>query len=219
MKILKAYPILLLLAFFASNYTAFANPLDEKEKEGLQLMREEEKLAHDVYTILYGKWQLRPFSNIARSESRHFEAIGFLLQAYNLEDPAYEEPGKFRNEELAALYDSLVSKGSESLVAALEVGAFIEEVDIKDLQELLEAKPEKSIATVYENLLWGSENHLRAFTRNVSFRQNEYIPKVLSMATYSEIVGVDQQVNRRGNGNRLRACGRQNRGAANCRRR
>ncbi|WP_045031431.1 DUF2202 domain-containing protein [Draconibacterium sediminis] len=219
MKTLKFYSALFLLTFFVSLGSTFANSLTEEEKAGLQLMREEEKLAHDVYTVLYEKWQLMPFSNITRSETRHFEAIGFLLETYKLEDPAYEEPGKFRNMELAALYDSLVAKGSESLVAALEVGAFIEEVDIKDLQELLEAKPEGQIATVYENLLWGSENHIRAFTHNLSFRDQEYTPKVLSEATYAEIVGANQQHGQNGKRMGQRACGVCNQGGAKCRNR
>ncbi|WP_340111530.1 DUF2202 domain-containing protein [Maribellus mangrovi] len=219
MKTLKFYVGLLLLTFIFSVYTTFANTLSEKEKAGLQLMREEEKLAHDVYTVLYEKWQLRPFSNISQSETRHFEAVGVLLETYNLEDPAFEKPGKFKNQELAALYDSLVAIGSETLVAALEVGAFIEEVDIKDLQELLDAKPESQIATVYENLLWGSKNHLRAFTRNLSMRDQEYTPKVLSAATYSEIVGAKQQPGCGGNGMKQRARRGCNNGGPNCRNR
>jgi len=194
-------------------------PLSEKEKAGLQLMREEEKLAHDVYTVLFDKWQLRPFSNISQSETRHFEAVGYLLETYNLEDPAYEEPGKFRNNELEELYDSLVARGSESLMAALEVGAFIEEVDIKDLQELLDARPETQIAEVYENLLWGSKNHLRAFTRNLSVRDQEYAPKVLSAANYSEIVGSSQQAGCGGKGMKQNACGKRNRCGGGCRNR
>lgn len=219
MKTLKFNSALMLLTLFTGLNYSFANALTENEKAGLQLMREEEKLAHDVYTVLFEKWQLLPFSNITRSESRHFEAIGYLLETYNLEDPAYEEPGKFRNKELAELYDSLVAKGAESLVAALEVGAFIEEVDIKDLQELLEAKPEAQIATVYENLLRGSENHIRAFTRNLSFRDQVYTPKVLSVAAYAEIVGINQQPACNGKRMRQRACGTRNNGGAKCRNR
>jgi hypothetical protein len=167
------------------------------EKAGLQLMREEEKLAQDVYTVLYEKWQLRPFSNIARSETRHFEAVGYLLETYNLEDPAYPEPGKFKNPELAALYDSLVARGSESLVAALEVGAFIEEVDIKDLNELLALNPDSTISVVYENLLRGSGNHLRAFTGQLASRNIVYKATVLEPDIYAAIVSSEHQ---QGNG-------------------
>jgi hypothetical protein len=167
--------------------------LTKEEKQGIQLMREEEKMAHDVYSVLFEKWQLRPFSNISGSESRHFEAIGYLLETFEIEDPAINEPGKFRNRELSALYDSLVDKGMESLTAALEVGAFIEEVDIRDLKELIGSTSNENIRTVYSNLLNGSENHLRAFTRNLSWRDATYTPKVLDPAVYAEIAEIEVQ--------------------------
>ena len=218
MKTFFVYPAMLLLGLLIAE-GAYSRDLSKKEKAGLQLMREEEKLAHDVYTVLYEKWQLRPFSNILQSETRHFEAVGYLLETHKVKDPAYSESGKFRHKELSVLYDSLVTRGSESLIAALEVGAFIEEVDIKDLQELLAAKPNAQIAAVYENLLWGSENHLRAFTRNLSFRDQQYTPKVLSKKTYTEITGVDQQPGCSGKGMGQKACGMRNGGGTNCRNR
>lgn len=167
------------------------------EKEGLQLMREEEKLAHDVYTVLYEKWQLPIFNNISNSESRHFDAVGYLLETYEINDPAFSEIGKFRNKELSDLYDSLLTKGSKSLLAALEVGAFIEEVDIKDLDDLLAMKPDSTISMVYENLLRGSGNHLRAFTGQLASRNTDYKPLVLEPELYAVVVNSEHQ---RGNG-------------------
>ncbi len=173
------------------------NELSDAQKQGLQLMREEEKLAHDVYTVLFEKWELPVFRNISNSESRHFEAVGYLLETYDVEDISYSEPGKFKNQDIAVLYDSLVMKGRQSLQDALEVGAYIEEVDIKDLLEQLDLKPDETIATVYENLLRASGNHLRAFTGQLSFRYEEYTPTVLTTETYAAIVNSQIQ---RGNG-------------------
>ncbi len=45
--------------------------ISEAEAEGILLMREEEKLARDVYLTLYDKWGLRTFTNIAGAESTH----------------------------------------------------------------------------------------------------------------------------------------------------
>lgn len=181
----------------------YSEDLTAAEKEGLQLMREEEKLAHDVYTVLYEKWQLPIFSNISNSESRHFDAVGYLLETYNVEDPAFTETGKFRNKELTGLYDSLITKGSVSLIAALEVGAYIEEVDIKDLNDLLALNSDSTIAIVYENLLRGSGNHLRAFTGQLAFRDLDYKPAILTPELYSAIINTEHQ---RGN---EKACVRQ----------
>jgi len=189
------------LLFLALQFNGYSQSvsISASEQEGILLMREEEKLAHDVYTLLYDKWQLQPFSNISGSESRHFEAMGYLLETFEMNDPSYSKAGKFRNRELAALYDSLISRGSESLLAALEVGAYIEEVDIRDLKELIEDTSNDTISTVYSNLLRGSENHLRAFTRQLSWRDTEYVPTVLDAETYSAIVGTSNQCGNRNN--------------------
>jgi hypothetical protein len=184
---------ILLLTNLAFIQTASATKLSDAEKEGLQLMREEEKLAHDVYTVLYEKWQLPIFNNISNSESRHFEAVGYLLETYEISDPALPEIGKFRNKELSALYNSLITQGNESLLAALEVGAYIEEVDIKDLHDLLAMNPEPKIAVVYENLLRGSENHIRAFTGQLQSRGKEYQLEILKDEEFQQIIQAQHQ--------------------------
>jgi hypothetical protein len=51
------------------------------------------------------------------------------------------------------------------LEEALYVGVFIEEMDIKDLTEFMEATTQKRIDRVMANLCAGSCNHLEAFTR------------------------------------------------------
>ena len=157
-------------------------------KKGLQLMREEEKLAHDVYLALYEKWKIPVFSNIARSESRHFDAVGYLLDTFKIKDPAYEKIGKFRNKELAQMYDELIEQGTSSIPAALKVGAFIEELDIQDLQKQLGYNHNELVSTVFGNLLRASGNHLRAFTRQLESHGIEYEPVVLEEAAFINIV-------------------------------
>jgi len=173
--------------------SVFAQTLTTEEKEGILLMREEEKLAHDVYKLLYEKWNLPIFNNISRSEARHIDAVGTLIDLNGLEDPAINIPGKFHNKELQELYKNLTEKGSKSLTAALEVGAFIEEVDINDLQELINQTSNETIKTIYGNLLWASGNHLRAFTGQLAFRDKPYIPVVLGEEEYEEIINTPHQ--------------------------
>lgn len=184
---------LILASLVISIPNAFSNPLNKTEKEGLQLMREEEKLAHDVYQFLHEKWQLPVFSNIANAETRHFNAVGFLLETFNIEDIALNEARKFNNKEMALLYDSLTTRGQESLVAALEVGAFIEEFDIADLQNLIEKNTDETIHTVYQNLLRGSRNHLRAFTFQLTNQGVFYTPKILTDENFYNIVESDHE--------------------------
>lgn len=161
------------------------------EAAALQFMREEEKLAHDVYVTLYETWGLRVFNNIASAEQQHTDTIATWLEYYDISDPAAgHELGEFANTELQALYDQLVAQGKASVAAALKVGAAIEEIDILDLQERLAETDNAAIQRVFENLARGSENHLRAFVANLQAQTGEtYAPQHLSQAAYAEIVG------------------------------
>ncbi|RKX30010.1 MAG: hypothetical protein DRP71_15725, partial [Verrucomicrobia bacterium] len=118
-------------ALFWANQLA-AQP-SESESDQILFLKEEEKLARDVYTTLGTHWDLKVFQNIARSEQVHMDQVDSLIAAYGLTDPAINEIGRFNNPLLQHLYDRLTSEGSVSLRAALGVGEFIEIIDIKDL--------------------------------------------------------------------------------------
>jgi hypothetical protein len=143
--------------------------LKDSEISWLTYMREEEKLARDVYLTLYNKYQSRIFKNIATSEQTHMDAVKTLLDRYGIQDPAAGNgPGEFTNRDLQALYTELINKGSISLNEAFKVGVEIEETDIGDLKEAIAASTPKDIVKVYTNLLQASLNHLQAFTLNAA---------------------------------------------------
>ena len=136
------------------------------ESASLQYMREEEKLAHDVYVTLYAKWGLRMFNNISRAEQRHTDAIVTLLNRYGIVDTAAGNAvGVFTNPDLQALYDKLIAQGRTSSAEALKVGVLVEQTDIQDLKTHIAETSKADILQVYNNLLRGSQNHLRAFSR------------------------------------------------------
>lgn len=164
--------------------------LSDIEIAGLIFMREEEKLAHDVYTKFYDVWNSQIFGNISNSEQTHAEAVLILIEKYNLIDPVGNSgEGIFQNADLQNLYTDLVNDGLNSLEDALKVGAAIEEIDILDLQAQLESVVDnQDIAYVYENLLKGSRNHLRAFVKNMNTLGINYQPQYLSTADYNEII-------------------------------
>ena len=136
--------------------------LTAEEADGLLFMREEEKLARDVYLAMWERWGLQEFENIAASEQQHMDAVLYLLGKYGLEDPALDR-GVFENQDLQQLYDDLLAQGEVSLVDAIKVGIIIEETDIADITDYLTQTDKKDITTVYNNLLDGSYNHLAAF--------------------------------------------------------
>ena len=139
-------------------------PLSADEVQWLRFMREEEKLARDVYQELYKKWNLTVFRNISASEENHFTAIGTLLSRYGVDDPAKANPaGVYSEPKLNTLYNELIASGMSSAENALAVGVAIEKKDIGDLQEALKGASKLDVKRVYTNLLNGSFNHLEAF--------------------------------------------------------
>jgi len=163
--------------------------LNEKEVEHLIYMREEEKLARDVYLTLADKWGDNTFSNIAKSEQRHTDAIKALIEKYNLEDPVKDDSiGVFTNTKLAELYSQLVDQGSKSLVDALKVGATIEDLDISDLDKALADTDNKDITQVFEYLRNGSYNHIKAFVSKIEDNGAEYSPQFITQEEYDKIL-------------------------------
>jgi hypothetical protein len=151
------------------NNTDINTSLDADEAAGLLFMREEEKVAHDVYTTLYEQWGLPIFDNISDSEERHEDQVEILLDRYQIPDPADGNAiGVFTDPDLQQLYDTLVVQGSQSLTDALQVGVLIEETDIVDLQERIAQTDNADIQQVYGQLLNGSNNHLSAFTSSLT---------------------------------------------------
>jgi hypothetical protein len=170
-----------------------------EEAEGLLFMREEEKLARDVYLAMFDLWDLRVFDNIAASEQRHTDAVLDLIEAYGLTDPVADDtPGEFTDPELATLYADLIEAGSGSPEEALAVGALIEDLDISDLRSWLEATDDPAIQRVYSNLLAGSENHLRAFAGLLEGRGVDYEPTYLSEDDVADILGAPSSGGGRG---------------------
>lgn len=152
------------------------------------MMREEEKLAHDVYVTLGKSWDLRPFQNIPWAETQHMDAVKMLLDRYDIEDPITDMTvGVFQSEEIQGLYDKLVDQGKQSVEEAIKAGALIEELDIADLQRLVQEAKSEDLRTVYETLLRGSRNHLRAFARQLQRYNMTYEAKHLSQEEFDRI--------------------------------
>ncbi len=169
--------------------------LSAEEIAGLMFMREEEKLAHDVYVALYEKWGHQVFYQISLSETEHTEAILRLIESHDLDDPVDDNPpGVFENDDLQALYNQLVAMGQPSLIDALKVGCLIEEKDIQDINDkkaLVIDEPD--IVAVYDNLLCGSRNHLRAFNDTLVKMGVQYVPTVISQEEWNAIANSLQE--------------------------
>ncbi|MCA9360734.1 DUF2202 domain-containing protein [Candidatus Nomurabacteria bacterium] len=172
--------------------TEASDLLTPAEINGLVFMREEEKLARDVYLALYDKWGVNIFNNISASEQTHTGAVLTLLQRYGIADPASTERGVFSDVTLQDLYNQLIAEGFESKIGAFMVGAKIEDLDIRDLSINLAKTENYDIKTVYQSLQRSSRNHLRAFNRQLlNETGSNYDPEFISQADFDAIISSD----------------------------
>lgn len=171
-----------------------SGPVSPEVAADLQFLREEEKLARDVYTTLYDTWQLTPHQNIANSEQTHTDRVLELLVALDLPDPVVDDTvGVFVNPQLAGLYVELVAIGQRTEVASLEVGATIEDLDLRDLTVMATRTTDAGVLATYAALACGSRNHLRSFSSQLGSRGVTYAPQYLSQTDYDAIVSSDRE--------------------------
>ena len=191
--------------------------LDAVEASHLTFMREEEKLARDVYLTLSALYPDEPvFYTIGdRSEQTHTDTLREALEKYGLPDPnpdandLPESLGQFYGEEwgwyFIEKFQDLTLQGSRSVLDALYVGAFIEELDMNDIgicpAVMAEAgypipcglayTDEKGLINTYRNLIDGSENHLRAFVREIEavIGEGNYEAQYLTQDEVDQILG------------------------------
>lgn len=140
-----------------------AAQLSPDEEANLTYLREEEKLARDVYTKMCEIHGSNVFCNIKLSEQRHMDAVKGLLDKYGIQDPVDDTVdyiGIFPK--MQDLYDSLIEMGS-SIEGAICAGVMIEKLDIYDITEFLKNTKKSDLLKVYNNLLNGSYSHLESF--------------------------------------------------------
>jgi hypothetical protein len=168
--------------------------LDADEVAEIVYLKEEEKLARDVYTTLSLEYDVPVFANIARAEQRHMRLVDLLIVRYGVDDSAIDDTiGVFSDPGLATLYGDLVTIGQQSLEDALWVGATIEDLDLADLYVLIDTTDNLDVALIAQNLAAGSRNHLRAFTGQLDHLGVTYEAQYLEPSVVEEILASDHE--------------------------
>jgi hypothetical protein len=171
-------------------------PLVGTEEQTMLFVREEEKMARDVYVTLYNQWFEPSFYNIAtKSEQKHMDSVKAMLDNLGIADPVVSDAtGEFTNSTIAGLYTQLVTRGTASVNEALSVGAYIEEYDIVDVQhakdEIIAGSNQTPIILTYDNLLCGSRNHLRSFVSRLGVT---YTAQIITQAEVDAITSTPSE--------------------------
>ena len=160
----------------------------------LRFLREEEKLARDVYITLGEHWDLPVFMNIASAEQVHMDRVKILLDAYGIPDPVVDNSvAVFNDPSLASLFDDLVAQGMTSMTDALSVGATVEDLDIKDIADMMERTDDVDVLATYGALMCGSRNHMRAFVSQLELRGVDYEAQYISQAQLKDIITASRE--------------------------
>ena len=160
-----------------------------EQSADLLFIREEEKLARDVYDVLGAQYGTQIFQNIRKSEQGHMEALLPHILRLGLTDPIVDDStGAFTNPDLTALYETLIDQGDVDLVAALTVGATIEDLDIVDIANAIVRADDAELITTYERLMCGSRNHLRSYTTQLGRQGADYTAQYLTPAELESIL-------------------------------
>jgi hypothetical protein len=175
-----------------SDNSIVSQTLTDSDKEALLFMLEEEKLARDTYIYLNDLWSVNQFANIKNSEQTHMDAVENLLIQNNI---AYSilPVGEFADQNLQNFYNQFVADGAISLSIALQIGATIEDLDIVDLEDYMDATTNAGLISVFEGLQCGSRNHLRSFISAIENNGDIYSPQFLSEDAYNAILNASHE--------------------------
>ncbi|MGD8582688.1 MAG: DUF2202 domain-containing protein [Gammaproteobacteria bacterium] len=189
--------------------------LDYNEQTHLEFMREEEKLARDVYIELSTMYPDHPvFGKIDDSEQKHTDAVKAMIEKYGLEDPnTNDNVGVYTGNDygwyFTEKFQQLVERASVSELDALYVGAFIEELDMMDInqcpQVIIETDNDindvtecgkvytdnEDVDDLYASLLDGSDSHLEGYVKNIEkyIGEGNYQAQVLPQEQVDELIG------------------------------
>jgi len=160
---------------------------------------DEERMAGELYTAFGAKWGLPPFAHIPLAETRHEAVLRQLATRAGLTVPT-AVAGRFDSAEVQQRHDALLALGHESADSALRVGAYVEEVDIADLNTLLATTDNVALKDAATALKSASGHHLNAFVGLLAARGITYVPQVLKADEYQAMLAGDGRGMGRGRG-------------------
>lgn len=138
---------------------------DNTVTSDLTFSRDEERMAMDLYRLFGQTYGAAVFDRIAASEQQHFDAVGALLAARAIADPAAGRPaGTYQDPAVQRLYDQWKAQGLNSLEDAYAVGVALEQTDIADLEKITARQTDTDVQRLFAHLLAASRHHLAAFT-------------------------------------------------------
>ena len=186
---------LILIPFFILFFSAqVISQVNEDEKQNLIFTYQEEKVAYDFYTAMFAKWNEKVFENISSAEKTHMEHVQSLMTELGISNDGISgSAGEFSNKDLQSEYDLLMKTGGYSFTDALIAAARYEEQDISDLKKFISASANEKVQTLFGCLGKASENHVRAFVKNLKREGINFKPTILSQDEFNAILSAKNE--------------------------
>lgn len=159
---MKKFVVLFMIVLGGSLYSTI--PLTESEAEGIKLIIEENKLARDLYIEFYEMWEYDTFNKVSISDALYMDKTKVALERFKINDPVEnDDKGVYESLYITKLYRDLLKKGKSDPFEAMRIGTTLEEMHIKDLNDLLENTSNDDLIELYTELKLGAISHIRAF--------------------------------------------------------
>lgn len=164
--------------------------LTDAEKNHVLWMREESKVARDLYTFLFNRWGIPVFKKKMVKEQVNMDRSLTIINKYGLTDPIVkDEQGIYSKENFRQMYVELAMRGNSSLPEALRAAAITEELDIMELEDALQNTiTNPDLKSIYNTMAVSSRNHLRAIIEQIQCMGEIYGPQRLPEKRFYSIV-------------------------------
>lgn len=164
------------------------DPLTTDEIEFIYAVREDEKLAHNLYIYFVTQYPTaRQLANIGNAEINHITTIERVFTYYEIDFPTLGQPGVFTDENRQAIYTRLTAQGS-TLHEAYQVMAALEEENIVIYSKVASELTNPNLQLIINNLAQSSENHFKVLVNQITAWGSIYTPTLLEASQYEEIL-------------------------------
>ncbi len=168
--------------------SVFNETLSPREIDDMNYLIENEKLLRDYFNVMYNKYNLSLFQNVAKSEQSHLNFLAVKFLRYDLKNPTEEKPaGEYVNPELQQTYDIMIAKGETNIYAALLAGSSKVKEDVEDIPLMIDQfEGNADIVLIFSNILIESQKNREVLEQELKVQYQQRQLKFQQMIVICE---------------------------------
>lgn len=191
----------LLMLLFASlisiqNIQKDDAPLSSMEKEGLVYTIEEARLAQNVNSFLFDKWEAPSFEYVMNDETNNMYKFQKLIKRQGGADPLeYAVYGKFNITSMQDIYNKYKKIGKNSLLSGYYVSMTLEEQNYVNMEKRIGDSSNSELIKLYNNRLSDIGNHIRVLNKHMKKLDVAYEAQFMSKEKFNNILNQNKMFN------------------------